>query len=100
MGCLGWEIDPKCLESKESYYYRSWDGSCNWLRKGQAATGAQDQAYARDYTPPHYKPGTSLLFAPVSKGPLLSCLVLVWCLVLCVRGTCGYIFGDAVSRIY
>lgn len=55
---FGWEIDPKCLESKESYYYRSWDGSCNWLRKGQAATGAQDQAYARDYTPPHYKPGT------------------------------------------
>jgi hypothetical protein len=57
---FGWEIDPKCLETKESYYYRSWDGSCNWLRKGQSNTGAQDQAYARDFTPPHYKPGTPL----------------------------------------
>jgi hypothetical protein len=63
----GWEIDPKCLEKKESYYYRSWDGSCNWLRKGQAKTGAQDQAYARDYSPPHYKPGTFSLASQQQK---------------------------------
>jgi len=42
------EIDPKCISDKSMWYYRTWDGSCNWMGKGHSDIGSTGFNFGRD----------------------------------------------------
>jgi peroxidase len=58
------EVDPICLKNK-AYYYRTIDGSCNWLKKGEYKLGATGGNFGRD-RPAHFKSGT---YSVPREGP-------------------------------
>jgi len=59
------EIDPKCIKDKNMWYYRTWDGSCNWMGKGHTDIGSTGDNFGRD-RPAHFKNGT---FSVPREGP-------------------------------
>jgi len=61
---FGFEVDPNC-RTKDKYYYRTIDGSCNWLRKGESTIGKVGTPYGRD-RPSHFAPGS---FDKPRQGP-------------------------------
>ncbi len=46
---LGYPVDPRCVVDKPKLWYRTVDGSCNWLKKDEISEGAVGIAKARDY---------------------------------------------------
>jgi peroxidase len=67
-GCIGdkskWHGCPVVVEAepsltKDSRWYRTYDGSCNWLEVGEAQLGAYGHAKSRDYDQHFYADGIS-----------------------------------------
>ena len=56
---LGYPLDPRCTVDRSRWYYRTDDGSCNWLQKGEYSIGATGTAKARDYDQHFYADGIS-----------------------------------------
>jgi hypothetical protein len=56
---LGFELDPECTKDKSSWYQRSYDGSCNWLKKGEHKAGAAWTPFQRDVPVHTYADGIS-----------------------------------------
>ena len=56
---LGYPLDPRCTVDRSRWYYRTDDGSCNWLRKDESTIGAIGTARARDYDQYFYADGIS-----------------------------------------
>jgi cytochrome P450 len=57
---LGFELEPECVKNKETYWYRTADGTCNWLKKGESYIGATGQPRSRDFKQTTYADGISL----------------------------------------
>jgi peroxidase len=53
-------LEEKCIESKDNFYYRSLDGSCNWLVKGQHEIGMAGQPIDREFKQYSYADGISI----------------------------------------
>lgn len=51
---LGYPIDPRCAIDRSWWYYRTYDGSCNFLKKDDSSEGATGMAKARDFGQHHY----------------------------------------------
>ncbi|CCL99225.1 uncharacterized protein FIBRA_01240 [Fibroporia radiculosa] len=56
---LGYPIDPTCSADKAKWFYRTTDGSCNWLQTDHAYYGQLGQPHSRDYNQYFYKDGIS-----------------------------------------
>ncbi len=56
---LGYPLDPRCTVDRSRWYYRTDDGSCNWLKKDEFSTGAMGTAKVRDYNQHFYADGIS-----------------------------------------
>jgi hypothetical protein len=56
---LGYPLDPKCLVDKSRWWYRTYDGSCNWMKQGESSEGAVGTAKVRDYNQHYYEDGIS-----------------------------------------
>lgn len=59
LGHLPWPLDPRCTASKDKWWYRTYDGSCNWLQVGELNEGMYGSAKSRDYGQHHYADGIS-----------------------------------------
>ena len=56
---LGFPLDEECLANKKSWWYRTYNGSCNWLKRGESDIGGVGEAKARDYNQHYYADGIS-----------------------------------------
>ena len=56
---LGYSLDPECLVDKSRWWYRTYDGSCNWMKQGESSEGAVGTAKVRDYNQHYYADGIS-----------------------------------------
>jgi hypothetical protein len=56
---FGYELDPDCIKDKNSWYMRSYDGSCNWLKKGESRQGAAHTLFQRHVPGNTYADGVS-----------------------------------------
>lgn len=55
----GFPIEDECINDRNKYWYRTVDGSCNWLKKGESHIGSAGTALQRDTTKLSYKDGVS-----------------------------------------
>ncbi|KJR82079.1 uncharacterized protein SPSK_02952 [Sporothrix schenckii 1099-18] len=62
---LGFELDETCITDKANWWYRTYDGSCNWLKAGEAGQGRYGQAKSRDFDQHYYADG----IAAPREGP-------------------------------
>jgi len=62
---FGHELDPECTKDKSNWYMRTYDGSCNWMKKGQHKAGAAWTPFQRDVPVHTYADGIS----EPRKGP-------------------------------
>ncbi|CAK7237327.1 hypothetical protein SCUCBS95973_009922 [Sporothrix curviconia] len=56
---LEFPLDETCITDKASWWYRTYDGSCNWLKAGEAGQGRYGQAKSRDFDQHYYADGIS-----------------------------------------
>ncbi|KAF5655128.1 ankyrin protein [Fusarium sp. NRRL 25303] len=56
---LNYELEPECLGNKSTWWFRTYEGHCNWLKKGEAGEGAVGSARPRDYQQHTYADGIS-----------------------------------------
>jgi len=56
-GLIGYDLDPKCTSTRDKYYLRSLDGSCNWLHPGETEWGMAGTALTRDHQQYSYSDG-------------------------------------------
>lgn len=56
---LGYDLDPRCTVDKSQWWYRTYDGSCNWLRQNEYGEGQIGAAKARDFNQHYYADGIS-----------------------------------------
>lgn len=56
---LNYSIDSSCTENKSWWWYRTYDGSCNWLKQDQWNEGAIGTKRERDYKQYTYADGIS-----------------------------------------
>lgn len=56
---LGYPLDPKCTVDKSKWWYRTYDGSCNWLKKDETNEGQIGMAKSRDFGQHAYADGVS-----------------------------------------
>lgn len=56
---LGYALEPKCTENKTNWWYRTYDGSCNWLEKDHSNIGSVGMGKSRDYSQHYYADGIS-----------------------------------------
>lgn len=56
---LKYDLDPRCTVDKSQWWYRTYDGSCNWLRQDEYGEGQIGAAKARDYNQHYYADGIS-----------------------------------------
>ncbi|TAQ91302.1 hypothetical protein B7494_g374 [Chlorociboria aeruginascens] len=54
---LKYPIDPRCLSDPSKWWYRTYDGSCNWLKTDEISTGEYGTARSRDYNQHAYADG-------------------------------------------
>jgi peroxidase len=59
-----WKVDPEC-QSKDKFFYRTMDGSCNWPKDGEAEYGRAGNAFSRDVPYTYYDDSVST----PRKGP-------------------------------
>jgi len=52
-------LDPECIKERARYFYRTYDGSCNWLVQGESTWGMAGTALTRDWGQVSYKDGIS-----------------------------------------
>ncbi len=62
---LPFDLDEACIADKANWWYRTYDGSCNWLKASEAAQGSYGQAKSRDYDQHAYADG----IAAPREGP-------------------------------
>ncbi|KAH8889703.1 heme peroxidase [Thozetella sp. PMI_491] len=58
-GHLSFPLDPRCTADKFKWWYRTYDGSCNWLKAGEVSEGEYGMAKSRDYDQHYYADGIS-----------------------------------------
>ncbi|EJD49621.1 hypothetical protein AURDEDRAFT_182766 [Auricularia subglabra TFB-10046 SS5] len=58
-GHLGFELDPECISKRELYWYRTPDGRCNWLKRGESLIGSTGQPRSRDFDQTTFADGIS-----------------------------------------
>ncbi|KAG8533893.1 uncharacterized protein KY384_001634 [Bacidia gigantensis] len=56
---LQYPLDPRCTVDRSRWFYRTDDGSCNWLKKDDFSTGATGMPKVRDYNQHYYADGIS-----------------------------------------
>ncbi|KAI1339407.1 heme peroxidase [Xylariaceae sp. FL0016] len=56
---LNYPIDPRCTINKSWWWYRTYDGSCNWLKQDEWGAGAIGTGKQRDYNQHSYSDGIS-----------------------------------------
>ncbi|KAL1893313.1 hypothetical protein Sste5346_006490 [Sporothrix stenoceras] len=56
---LNFELDETCIADKANWWYRTYDGSCNWLKADEAGQGRYGQAKSRDFDQHYYADGIS-----------------------------------------
>jgi hypothetical protein len=56
---LNFELEPSCVDKREKYWYRTADGSCNWLKAGQSNVGSTGYPRSRDFEQTTYADGIS-----------------------------------------
>ena len=56
---LPYPLDPRCTVDRSLWFYRTDDGSCNWLKKDEFSTGAMGMPKVRDYNQHSYADGIS-----------------------------------------
>ena len=56
---LPYPLDPRCTGDRTKWWYRTYDGSCNWLKKDEISQGQLGTAKARDYHQYSYTDGIS-----------------------------------------
>lgn len=54
---LGYTVDPLCTSDKTKWFYRTVDGSCNWMEVGNTAYGQFGAKRSRDYNQYSYQDG-------------------------------------------
>ncbi|KAJ9415847.1 hypothetical protein QL093DRAFT_2086910 [Fusarium oxysporum] len=43
------ELEPDCLRNKSTWWFRTYEGHCNWLKRGESGEGSIGSARPRDY---------------------------------------------------
>lgn len=56
---LKYALDPRCTINKSSWWYRTYEGNCNWLKQGETSEGSIGTARQRDYKQYTYADGIS-----------------------------------------
>lgn len=56
---LPYPLDPRCTVDSDRWWYRTYDGSCNWLEINDIGEGQMGTAKARDYGQHQYADGIS-----------------------------------------
>ncbi|KAF4331798.1 peroxidase [Fusarium beomiforme] len=56
---LNYPLDPECLRIKSTWWYRTYEGHCNWLKEGESGEGSIGSARPRDYQQYTYADGIS-----------------------------------------
>ncbi|KAF5985647.1 hypothetical protein FCOIX_2001 [Fusarium coicis] len=56
---LNYELEPDCLRDKSTWWFRTYEGHCNWLKKGESGEGSVGSARPRDYQQYMYADGIS-----------------------------------------
>ncbi|CAK7199907.1 hypothetical protein SEUCBS139899_002594 [Sporothrix eucalyptigena] len=56
---LDFPLDETCITDKANWWYRTYDGSCNWLKADEAGQGRYGQAKSRDFDQHYYADGIS-----------------------------------------
>jgi hypothetical protein len=56
---LGYPLDKGCIADPSSWFFRTYDGSCNWIEAGSSNWGKVGTAKSRDYGQTYYKDGIS-----------------------------------------
>lgn len=56
---LGYPLDPKCTVDRAKWWHRTYDGSCNWLKKDEITEGQIGMAKSRDFKQYSYADGIS-----------------------------------------
>ncbi|KAF5570190.1 hypothetical protein FPHYL_1466 [Fusarium phyllophilum] len=56
---LNYELEPDCLCNKSMWWFRTHEGHCNWLKKGESGEGTIGSARPRDYQQYKYADGIS-----------------------------------------
>lgn len=59
LGHLGFALEPECTKNTTSWWFRSYDGSCNWLKQDESAEGMVGRPLIRDYKQYSYADGIS-----------------------------------------
>jgi len=62
---LNYPLDPRCTVDRSRWWYRTYDGSCNWLKSNEISAGQIGTAKVRDYNHHTYADGIS----KPRKGP-------------------------------
>lgn len=56
---LPYPIDPRCTNDRSKFWYRTYDGSCNWMKVGEISEGQVGTKKSRDYNQYSYADGIS-----------------------------------------
>ena len=56
---FNFQLEPNCVDKREKYWYRTPDGSCNWLKAGQSHIGSTGYPRSRDFEQTTYADGIS-----------------------------------------
>ncbi|KAG5788785.1 hypothetical protein H9Q69_012156 [Fusarium xylarioides] len=56
---LNYELEPDCLCNKSMWWFRTYEGHCNWLKKDESGEGSVASARPRDYQQYTYADGIS-----------------------------------------
>lgn len=56
---LDYPLDPRCTTDKSSWWYRTYDGTCNWLKQDEWNEGGVGAAKQRDYNQHMFSDGIS-----------------------------------------
>ena len=54
---LGYALDPRCTINKSYWWYRTYEGNCNWLKQYETGEGSVGTAKQRDYLQYTYSDG-------------------------------------------
>lgn len=57
---LPYTLDPKCTNDKSKWYFRTIDGSCNWMEMNKISYGQIGTMKARDYNQHSFRDGISV----------------------------------------
>ncbi|KAF5602854.1 uncharacterized protein FSUBG_7494 [Fusarium subglutinans] len=56
---LNYELEPDCLRNISTWWFRTYEGHCNWLKKGESGEGSIGSTRPRDYQQYSYVDGIS-----------------------------------------